>query len=105
MDLGLAVRVRAEYWDAFSADEDWYTGIRSRVRLQYGFRDAVRVSAELQDVRLDSLGRDPLAPLAAGGGVARRALIRRFARRTPLARFSARAPRRAARGATRRGRA
>jgi hypothetical protein len=58
VDLGLALRVRAEYWDAFSDAEDWYTGIRSRLRLQYGFREAMLVAAELQDVRLESLGRD-----------------------------------------------
>lgn len=58
LDLGLALRVRTEYWDAFSDDEDWYTGVRTRVRFGYAYRERILVAAEIQDLRLDSLGPD-----------------------------------------------
>ena len=51
VDLGVALRVRTEYWDAFSDDEDWYTGIRSRIRAQYAYGSA---NTSLADYWFDS---------------------------------------------------
>lgn len=58
VDLGVAVRVREEAWDAFSTDTDWYTATRTRLRAQYGWAEKILVGAELQDVRLHGLDTD-----------------------------------------------
>ena len=57
VDLSFASRLRIELWDAFADDVEAYTGIRTRVRVQYGWRERLLLVAELQDVHL--WGMDP----------------------------------------------
>jgi NAD(P)H-dependent nitrite reductase small subunit len=64
VDLGASVRTRSEAWDAFGDDTDWYTGVRTRVRAQYGFRERFFVVGEFQDVRLLGMNRDGTGALA-----------------------------------------
>ena len=39
IDLGAALRLRTEVWDAFADDVEAYTGLRTRLRVQYGWKD------------------------------------------------------------------
>jgi len=64
IDLGLSTRVRSESWEAFTDDTSWYTGTRSRLRLQYGWRTQILVVGELQDVRLHGMDDDGTGALA-----------------------------------------
>jgi hypothetical protein len=65
LDLGLSTRVRPENWEAFSDDRSsWYTGTRTRLRLQYNWADRILVAAELQDVRLNGMDVDGTGALA-----------------------------------------
>src|SRR4029453_18368313 len=52
IDLGASFRARGEAWRAFVNDTEWYTGLRTRIRAQYGFRQQYFVAAEFQDVQL-----------------------------------------------------
>jgi len=52
VDLGLYLRTRAEYWDAFSDDEDVFGGLKTRAKLSYGFREQVIATVEGQFVQL-----------------------------------------------------
>jgi hypothetical protein len=62
VDLGAAVRVRSEGWDAMAEHTDWYTGLRSRLRLQVGWRETLIVAAEGQDLRVHGLASDTTGP-------------------------------------------
>jgi hypothetical protein len=62
VDLGAALRVRSEGWDAVAPHTDWYTGVRSRLRLQVGWRDMLIIAAEGQDLRVDGLASDTSGP-------------------------------------------
>jgi hypothetical protein len=64
VDLGLSTRVRSEAWDAYVDETDWYTGMRTRVRLQYSWRNQILAVAELQDVRLHGMNDDGTGALA-----------------------------------------
>jgi hypothetical protein len=55
VDLGASLRVRPEYWDAFSDDGDVYVGTRNKVRLQYGFREQLVATVEGQFVALNDM--------------------------------------------------
>jgi hypothetical protein len=57
VDLGAELRLRTELWDAFADDAEAYTGLRTRLRVQYGWRERLFLAGELQDVRL--FGMDP----------------------------------------------
>jgi hypothetical protein len=58
VDLGVALRTRTEYWDAFSNDSDAFTGTRTRLRAQYSFQEKLLLVGELQDVRLNGMAAD-----------------------------------------------
>ncbi|MEX2204867.1 MAG: alginate export family protein [Myxococcota bacterium] len=58
VDVGLVLRTRTEYWDAFSDDSDAFTGTRTRLRAQYSLRETLFVVGELQDVRLNGMASD-----------------------------------------------
>ncbi|HEY8152740.1 MAG TPA: nitrite reductase large subunit NirB [Myxococcota bacterium] len=64
IDLGASVRARGEGWDAFADDTDWYSGIRTRVRMQYAFKERFIVAGEFQDVRLNSMNANGTGALA-----------------------------------------
>lgn len=64
IDVGLSTRVRPESWEAFTDDTSWYTGTRTRLRLQYGWRNSILAVAELQDVRLNGMDDDGTGALA-----------------------------------------
>jgi hypothetical protein len=64
LDVGASVRSRAEGWAAFTNDYEWYTGVRTRVRAQYAFRERFFLAAELQDVRLFGMTSDGTGALA-----------------------------------------
>jgi hypothetical protein len=57
VDLNFAARLRTEIWDAFADDVEAYTGLRTRVRLTYGWRERLVLVAEMQNVSL--WGMDP----------------------------------------------
>jgi hypothetical protein len=57
VDLGFAVRLRTEVWDAFADDVESYTGLRSRLRVSYGWRERLALVAEVQNTSL--WGMDP----------------------------------------------
>lgn len=58
VDLGLSLRTRTEYWDAFSNDSDAFTGTRTRLRMQYAWAETLLLVGELQDVRLNGMAPD-----------------------------------------------
>jgi len=58
VDLGAVLRVRTEAWDAFADDTDWFTGTRTRLRMQYGWAGKVLVAGEFQDVQLHGMSSD-----------------------------------------------
>jgi hypothetical protein len=64
MDIGLSSRFRSEAWDAFADDREWFSGTRSRLRLQYGFQQKLFVVGEFQDVRLHGMDADGSGALA-----------------------------------------
>jgi hypothetical protein len=65
LDLGLSTRVRTENWEAFTdTGSAWYTGTRTRLRLQYAWRNQILAVAELQDVRLHGMDDDGTGALA-----------------------------------------
>ena len=64
VDLGAALRLRTELWDAFADDVEAYTGLRTRVRAQYGWRERLLAVVELQDVRLYGMDPDGSGALA-----------------------------------------
>jgi hypothetical protein len=64
LDLGASSRLRVESWDAFADDAESYSGTRTRVRAQYGWRGRVFLAAEVQDVRLHGLDDDGTGALA-----------------------------------------
>jgi len=64
VDLGLSTRARSEGWAAYTTETDWYTGIRSRLRMQYGWRNRLLAVGEFQDVRLHGMNKDGTGALA-----------------------------------------
>jgi hypothetical protein len=64
VDLGAALRLRTELWDAFADDLENYTALRARFRVQYGWRERLLVAAELQDVTLWGMDPDGSGALA-----------------------------------------
>ena len=64
VDLGLATRVRTESWQAFTDENSWYTATRTRVHLQYSWRDEILAVGEFQDVRLHGMDPDGTGALA-----------------------------------------
>jgi hypothetical protein len=64
LDLGVAVRLRTEIWDAFADDVSSYTALRSRLRIQYGWRERLLLVAELQNVTLWGMDPDGSGALA-----------------------------------------
>jgi hypothetical protein len=50
VDLGATLRLRTEAWDAFADDTDWFTGTRTRLRMQYGWAGKLLLAGEVQDV-------------------------------------------------------
>lgn len=73
LEIGTAVRLRTELWDAFADDTEGFTALRSRLRVLYGWKDRISVTAELQDVRLYGMDPDGSGALAThrnanGGG-------------------------------------
>jgi hypothetical protein len=64
LDLGLSLRVRPEAWEAYTNETDWYTGTRTRLRIQYGWRNQILAVGELQDVRLHGMDDDGTGGLA-----------------------------------------
>jgi hypothetical protein len=64
VDLGAAFRFRTELWDAFADDVEAYTGLRTRVRVQYGWRERLLLVAEFQDVHLYGMDPDGSGALA-----------------------------------------
>jgi hypothetical protein len=68
LDLGADFRYRAEFWNAH---KEWstFSGLRTRVRAKYAFRDLVSVFGEFQDARIYGLSHK-----SSGAG----ALYRRF---------------------------
>ena len=72
LDLGADFRYRAEFWNAWNgAKAEWstFSGLRTRVRAKYAFRDLVSVFGEFQDARIHGLSHK-----SSGAG----ALYRRF---------------------------
>jgi hypothetical protein len=73
LEIATALRLRSELWDAFADDADSYTALRSRLRVSYGWKNRLSLTAELQDVRLYSMNLDGTGALATyrnanGGG-------------------------------------
>ncbi|HVH07019.1 MAG TPA: alginate export family protein, partial [Myxococcota bacterium] len=64
VDLGFAVRLRTEIWDAFADDVSNYTALRSRFRVSYGWRERLLLVAELQNVTLWGMDPDGSGALA-----------------------------------------
>ena len=64
LDLGLSTRVRVENWEAFSDEASTYTGTRTRLRVQYGWKSQIVAVAELQDLRLHGMDDDGTGALA-----------------------------------------
>jgi hypothetical protein len=64
VDLGASLRLRTELWDAFVDDVEAYTGLRTRVRLQYGWRERLLVVTELQHVGLYGMDGDGSGAIA-----------------------------------------
>ena len=64
VDVGAALRLRTELWDAFADDTEGFTGLRTRLRLQYAWKGRLAVAAELQDVRLWGMDPDGSGALA-----------------------------------------
>ena len=64
IDVGASVRSRSEAWAAFTNDYEWFTGLRTRIRAQYGFRERLFVAAEFQDIQLFGMDRDGTGALA-----------------------------------------
>lgn len=64
VDLGVQLRLRSEIWDAFADDVESYTALRSRLRVQYGWRERLLLVAEVQDVRLYGMDPDGSGALA-----------------------------------------
>ena len=64
VDLGLSTRFRTESWEAFTDDTSWYNGTRTRVRMQYGWRNQILAVGEFQDVRLHGMDADGTGALA-----------------------------------------
>ena len=64
VDLGLATRVRTESWQAFTDERSWYTATRTRVHLQYSWRDEILAVGEFQDVQLHGMDADGTGALA-----------------------------------------
>jgi hypothetical protein len=72
LDLAADLRYRTEFWDAWNgAKAEWsaFSGLRTRVRARYAFRDLVSVFGEFQDARIYGLSHK-----SSGAG----ALYRRF---------------------------
>jgi hypothetical protein len=57
VDLGASLRVRPEYWNAFSDDSDVYVGTKTRLRFQYGYREQLIATVEGQYVLLNDMDR------------------------------------------------
>jgi hypothetical protein len=57
VDLGFALRARSEYWDSFSDDEDVFTGLKTRLKLQYAFREQAIATVEGQYIQLLDMDR------------------------------------------------
>jgi hypothetical protein len=57
LDLSLAFRYRWENWKAFTSDWDAFHGLRTRVALDYRFRDRFRLLVEGQQAAVLGLGR------------------------------------------------
>jgi len=55
VDLGLYVRSRVEWWDAYATETDSFVGTRARVRLSYGWAGKLLLVGEVQAQRLDSM--------------------------------------------------
>jgi hypothetical protein len=64
VDLSASLRVRTEYWDALADAGDWFTGTRTRTRVQYGYAQRFILASELQDVRLHGMSSDGSGALA-----------------------------------------
>jgi nitrite reductase (NADH) large subunit len=64
IDLGASFRARGEMWRAFVNDSEWYTGLRTRIRAQYSFRQMLFVAAEFQDVHLLGMNEDGSGAMA-----------------------------------------
>jgi len=64
IDLNIAVRSRLESWDAFAQDTDSFVGTRTRLKLQYKWRDQLVLVGEVQDVRIASLDSNGTGGLA-----------------------------------------
>ncbi|HVH20708.1 MAG TPA: nitrite reductase large subunit NirB [Myxococcota bacterium] len=64
IDLGASFRARGEAWRAFVDDTEWYTGLRTRVRAQYGFQQKYFAVAEFQNVELLGMNEDGTGAMA-----------------------------------------
>lgn len=64
VDVGLSTRARSEGWAAFTSNTDWYSGVRSRLRMQYSWLDRILAVGELQDVRLNGMNANGTGALA-----------------------------------------
>ncbi len=64
VDVGAQLRLRTELWDAYADDVEAYTGVRTRLRLQYAWKGRLLVAAEVQDVRLYGMDPDGSGALA-----------------------------------------
>jgi hypothetical protein len=64
IDLNIAVRSRLESWDAFAMDTDSFIGTRTRLKVQYKWREQLVLVGEVQDVRVASLDSDGTGGLA-----------------------------------------
>ena len=56
--------MRGEAWRAFANDTEWYIGVRTRIRAQYGFRQTYFLAAEFQDLQLLGMNDDGTGALA-----------------------------------------
>jgi hypothetical protein len=63
-DLGFSHRTRGEAWRAFTNDTEWFTGLRTRVRAQYSFRQLFFAAAEFQNVGLLWMNEDATGAMA-----------------------------------------
>lgn len=64
VDLGLGLRSRVEWWDAYGTRTDAYVGTRARARLQYRYQERFLLAAELQQLHLDGMDSDGTGALA-----------------------------------------
>jgi hypothetical protein len=76
VDLGLALRSRVEWWDAYATEAHSIVGTRARLRLSYGWADTLFLTGEVQAQRLDSMeetGTGAIATHRAANGARYRA--------------------------------